>query len=406
MNDPYSAPVGLTSTEQSFIQDHLLDNVPDLFLQAHRYKEVDIPKVVGQIAARQKARYKLPAWYSNMALLFPPPLSVEQGSSEATARFKASLIAGTTLIDITGGMGVDCYYLSQRFSKTIYYDHQPEVARAAAYNFVQLGASGIDVRAREALADLDARPQPADWIYADPARRDDRQRKVAQLVDCTPDLTRALPVLFRSAPNLLVKTAPLLDIDLAVKQLGPVKEVYIVGLEGECKEVLYVLNEATPSTTEVVIKARLLRTDGSVSHSLDFTRQQEAAAHVTFREPLNYLYEPHAAILKAGAFKTLATQPGLSKLAPNTHLYTSELPIAAFPGRSFEVVAVCRPDARELARYVPDGKANLTIRNFPAKIDELRKKWRLKEGGDRYLFATELLNGGKVVIVTKKAYIE
>ena len=400
MNDSFCQ---LTIQEIAFIQEYVTDNVPDLLLQGNRYQDIDIKKMALQIDARQRAKHKLPDWYANEKLFFPPPLSVEQSSSEATARFKAGLISGQKLIDITGGMGVDCYYMAQSFEKTIYFEQQAEVARAAAYNFGELDfAKEIEIREGDAISVLAQKSEPADWIYADPARRDDRKRKVTQLADCTPDLTKYLPTLFRSAPNVLVKTAPLLDIDLAISQLSFVQAVYIVGLDNECKEVLYALNEAPVASVDIPLKVRILDNDGRTRHDFDFTRQQEAEVLPSYAEPQKYLYELHAAVLKAGAFKSLAVRFGLAKLASNTHLYTSEMLIADFPGRSFEVVGVCRPDARALAEFVPDGRANLTLRNFPGKVDDLRKKWRLKEGGDVYLFAAALFNGKKVVIVGRK----
>lgn len=397
----------LTDQEQLFIREHLTDTLPELLLQASRYPGVDVRKMAGQIAARQKARHKLPDWYANERLLFPPALSVEQGSSEATARFKASLVGGRQLIDITGGMGVDCYYMSQRFERALYFEQQPDVAQSAAYNFAQLGAKEhIEVRTGDAIAALNHQPEPADWIYADPARRDDRQRKVAQLADCTPDIVAALPVLFHSAPQLLLKTAPLLDIDLATRQLGHVREVYVIGLDNECKEVLYSISRDPSGQEEMPIRVRILHDDGRVKHTFDFTRREEADTAAPMHEPMAYLYEPHAALLKSGAFKSLAARYGLAKLSPNAHLYTSDRWLPDFPGRGFGVTALCKPDAREVALHVPDGKAHLTTRNFPVKTDDLRKKLRLKEGGDTYLFATELQNKRKVVIVTQKAYIE
>jgi hypothetical protein len=396
----------ITDREQAFIREHIYDDVPKLLLQKNHSPDLDLSKLARQILGRQKARHKLPSWYANDRLLFPPPLSVEQGSSEATARFKSSLVSGKKLIDITGGMGVDCFYMSQHFEQTLYFDQQETVARTAAYNFGQLGVTHrIEVRAEEALAALDRNPMPADWVYADPARRDDRQRKVAQLADCTPDLTQALPTLFRSAPNVLVKTAPLLDIDLAVSQLQAVREVHVIGLEGECKEVLYTLERRYPKGQDIPIRVRLLHADGTPQAAFDFTRQQEASAIAPLGEPAAFLYEPHAALLKAGAFKTIAAQYGLTKLASHTHLYTASHWIPDFPGRGFQIRAVCKPNAREIAAYVPDGKANLTVRNFPGKMDDLRKKWRLKEGGNVYLFASELFDTRKVVIVTEKVYL-
>ncbi len=396
----------LTPAERDFVQAHLHDDVTDLLLQGDRYQSIDLKKMAGQITARQKAREKLPEWYANERLLFPPSLSVEQSSSEATAKFKASLVSGKRLIDITGGMGVDCYYMSRGFESTVCYEQQAEVAKTAAHNFEQLGvADKIEVRAQDAVAALAKNPEPAGWLYADPARRDDRQRKVAQLADCTPDLTQVLPTLFRSATRVLVKAAPLLDIDLAIAQLRFVREVHIVGLGRECKEVLYTLDGSTTLADEILLKVRILNPDGSVAHGFDFSRHEEGNSTAALAAPQAYLYEPHAAILKAGAFKCLASRLGLSKLATNTHIYTSNELLADFPGRSFQVVATCKPGAKHLAPYLTEGKANLTLRNFPGKIDDLRKKWRIKEGGDVYLFAVSLADHQKVVVVARKAQV-
>ncbi|WP_247235390.1 THUMP-like domain-containing protein [Telluribacter sp. SYSU D00476] len=407
-----SNATGLTAAERTFVREHIQDDVATLLLKHRSSPNLDIQKVVKQIAARQKARYKLPEWYLNEQLLFPPPLSVEQGSSQATARYKAGLVvgghlagghlAGRHLIDITGGMGVDCYYMSQSFEQTTYFEQQPEVARSAAYNLQVLGADHITIRNEEALSALSQHPIPADWIYADPARRDEQQRKVVRLADCTPDIVTALPLLQRCAPRLLVKTSPLLDIDLSVKELQGVQEVHVIGLESECKEVLYLITTDTPATHEPILKVRILNADGSTLAGFDFTRPDEARAEVQLGEPMKYLYEPHATLLKAGAFRSVASRFGLIKIAPSSHLYTSDEWLPDFPGRGFAVVAVCKPDARELHAYLPEGKANLTLRNFPATIQDLRKKWKIREGGDRYLFATTLADGRKLVVVTQK----
>ncbi|GAB2800347.1 SAM-dependent methyltransferase [Rhabdobacter roseus] len=392
----------LTAAEQTFIREHLQDDAATLLLKARPQPDLDLRKVVLQLTARQKARHKLPSWYANERLLFPPPLSVEQGSSEATARYKASLMQGEHLIDITGGMGVDCYYLSQRFAQSTYLEQQPEVAHAAAYNFGVLGASRIRVLEGEALHLLAQQSLRADWIYADPARRDDRQRKVVRLEDCTPDLIATLPTLLQHAPRLLIKTSPLLDIDHTVQALPGVREVHVLGLGSECKEVLYWVEAEQVPAAEVLINVRVLRSDGTVAHGFDFSRAQEAQAEPTYGPPLRYLYEPQAAVLKAGAFKYLSVKYLLTKLAPNSHFYSSEQPVVDFPGRSFEIKAVVKADAKEIARQVPGGKANLTVRNFPGSVQELRKKWRLQEGGSTYLFATTLADGHKVVLVTEK----
>lgn len=391
----------LTNQEKAFIREHILDDISKLLLQAAKFKDLNTRKLILQIEARQKARYKLPDWYQNDNLLFPPPLSVEQCSSEATARYKATLVNGHRLVDGSGGMGVDCYYMSQRFEKTIYIERQEAVAESARANFKNLNATAIQIVNDDLLNWLNTDALPVDWLYLDPARRDDEKRKVVLLQDCSPDVAGNLDLFLAHFPRILIKTSPLLDINLTIAALRHVREVHIVGLGDECKEVLYLID-----TTKVVGEPRLssviLAQDGSVRSSFQMTRSEETEAGVVFGDPEQYLYEPHAAILKAGAFRSIAERYNLKKLAINSHLYTSTTWIPDFPGRGFRVTGTCRPNEKELRAFVPEGKANLTLRNFPAKIDDLRKKWRLREGGTSYLFATTLSSGQTTLIITKK----
>ncbi|KAA6441112.1 hypothetical protein FEM33_03905 [Dyadobacter flavalbus] len=392
---------GFSETEIRFIQTHLKENPGQLILRAGQFKDLDIKKLASQILSRQKAVKKLPEWSANEKLIFPPALSVEQCSSEATARYKASLVSGNRLMDITGGMGVDCFYMSRKFEQAIYFEQQEEVAKTAKYNFKELGSGNITVHNADSLLTLAKETMPSDWIFADPARRNTNREKVVLLSDCTPDITANLSALFENAPNILLKTSPLLDIDLASKELTNLAEVHVIGYEQECKELLFVLKKDY-ITENFVIKTRIINAAGEVVHSLDFDRESERKALVSYSNPLGYLYEPHPAVLKAGAFRTLCETFDTSKLAVNSQLYTSENYIPDFPGRSFKIVAVCRPDMREISGYIQGDKANLTIRNFPGKTEDLRKKWKLKEGGDFYLFATTLADHSKVVIVTTK----
>ncbi|MDQ6482186.1 THUMP-like domain-containing protein [Dyadobacter sp. LHD-138] len=393
--------IGFTESELDFIQKNKNEDVTRLVLKSSGFKGLDVKKLAAQILSRQKASKKLPEWSSVEKLIFPPALSVEQCSSEATAKYKSTLIHGKTLIDITGGMGVDSYYLSRNFDEAHYYEQQEEVAETARYNFALLNAKNILVHHDDSIAALAKTNAQADWIYADPARRDANKQKVVLLSDCAPDVKFHLPELFKHAPNVLLKTSPLLDIDLAVQELKAVKEIHVMGYEQECKELLFSLNKDS-FDDELQIKARVVDSEGNILHQLDFTRAQERDAVMEFSEPLSYLYEPHPAVLKAGGFRCICPAFHVKKLAVHSHLYTSKDPVPNFPGRCFEIIAVCKPDAREIDNYVKDNKANLTIRNFPAKIDDLRKKWRLKDGGNFYLFATTLSNQKKIVVVTKK----
>ncbi|MGG7663136.1 THUMP-like domain-containing protein [Dyadobacter sp. BHUBP1] len=395
-----SAHNGLTEAEIAFIREHLYDNPGELILKAGKFRGLDVKKLAGQIQSRQKALKKLPEWSANENLIFPPALSVEQCSSEATAHYKAGIVSGKTLIDITGGMGIDCYYMSRSFAQTHYFEQQLQVASTAEYNFTQLGATRIHVHAGESLTAL-RNGLTADWLYADPARRDANKEKVVRLADCTPDVAGNAAVLLNAAPNILIKTSPLLDIDLASKELQKLKEVHVMGYEQECKELLFILDREMREP-DFKIKVRIIDAAGQPIHELDFDREEERNALVDYSRPLGYLYEPHAAVLKAGAFKTLCARFNVRKLAMHSQLYTSEDYSAPFPGRCFRIVAVCKPDIREILQHIPGDKANITTRNFPAKPEELRKKWKIKDGGDHYLFATTLADQSKVVIVCVK----
>jgi hypothetical protein len=393
--------IGLTATELAFIKEHLQDDVNQLILRSGSFKGMDVKKLAAQIQARQKALKKLPEWSAHAKLIFPPALSVEQSSSEATAIFKASLVSGQSLIDITGGMGVDCFYMSRNFESATYFELQPEVAATASYNFEILNNEKITVRNADSLATIEQENLKADWIYTDPARRDNNKDKVVRLADCTPDVVSNLNLLQDAAPDILLKTSPLLDIDLAAKELKNVKAVYVIGYDQECKELLFHINREHQSG-HFELKVRILNALGNADQILDFDKTEEQTSQIEHSYPLTYLYEPHAAVLKSGAFKVLGQRFGVKKLARNSHLYTSQNRVPNFPGRTFEIVGFCKPDTKEIQQLIGQNKANLTLRNFPAKIQDLRKKWRLNEGGEFYLFATTLFDDKKIVVVTRK----
>lgn len=402
-----ASPTFLSLTDRQFIRAHLTDDVRALLLRAHP-PGVDAKKVVAQITARQKAREKLPAWYASDALIFPPALSVEQASSEQTARYKVSLVQGGMLLDLTGGMGVDTWAFAGRVDQVVYVERNPELARLAAYNLPQLGATNVSVHTGDGLALLTGtellKPgEQADWLYLDPHRRDEQGGKVVRLDACEPDLSNpaTISALLTRARHILVKTSPLLDLEATVRQLaGTVTAVHIVAVGGEVKEILFVMSQEPTALDTVQVRAVNLLA-GRVD-CLDFGWNEERTANVTFGDPQRYVYEPNAALLKAGAFRLTASRYGLTKLAPNSHLYTSDDLRTHFPGRIFAVRAVIKPDAKLLKKEVPEGKANLTVRNFPQTVAALRKQLNLREGGAVYILATTLLNGDKRLLITDK----
>ncbi len=388
----------LSANERAFIEQHLTADVTALLLRQHP-ADLDVRMLAQQLAARQKARYKLPTWYANPDLLFPPALSVEQASSEQTAAYKASLVGGNQLLDLTGGMGVDTWAFSRAMTSVVYVERSAELASLAAHNLPQLGATNVQVETGDGLAWLDSLTEPADWIYLDPHRRDERGGKVVLLDEYEPNVLTLLPLLARKSPKLLLKVSPMIDLKQTIRQLGPA-EIHVVSVQGEVKEVLLVVDHTIPASADPTLVAvnRLAQHDDI----LRFTLTDETEAIASFSDPQAYLYEPNAAVLKAGAFRLLAQRFGLTKLAPSSHLYTSAQFVPGVPGRAFRVEQVIKPDRKSLQAVLPDLKGNLAVRNFPQTVAELRKKLSLREGGDHYLFATTLLNGDKRLIVGRK----
>ncbi|PVY43955.1 THUMP-like domain-containing protein [Pontibacter virosus] len=388
-----------TPEEKDFIQLHQHRNPAELMLQASRYPHLPVAELVKQIQARQKAADKLPTWVAHPDVVFPTSLSVEQTSSEATAAYKASVVEGKLLIDLTGGFGVDSFFFAKRFEEVVHVEQNSELSEIAAYNFKLLGAGNIDAvntTAEDFLQNFTGR---ADVLYLDPARRGDRHEKVHLLQDCEPDVLQLLPLLFEKADAVLLKTSPMLDIELALEQLGSTAQVWVIALHNECKEVLYLLQPH--AATNPARHAVNLLPDGSLQ-SLTFHREQEEQTSVSFADPKAYLYEPNSAILKSGAYRSVAGQYGLHKLHPNSHLYTSDQLITDFPGRAFVCQGIGRYNKKELLARLPQRKANITVRNFPDSVAEIRKKTGIKEGGEDYLFFSTDMHQKPIVIYCRK----
>ena len=379
-----------------FIEEHIRDDVRSLALQARKYPDVDMAEAVVQIAGRQKAESKLPSWYCTPGLLYPKHLSMEQCSSEATARYKATLMEGYSFADLTGGFGIDCAFLSQRFRESHYVERQEELCRLAAHNFPLLGLQ-IEVHHLDGIGYLE-QMEPVDCLFLDPARRDGHGGKTVAISDCEPDVGAMEELLVSKARRVMVKLSPMLDLSLALKTLKHVREVHVVSVNNECKELLLILQK-TPVSSDVPIHCEHILSSGGHQHFV-FTQEQERVADVPLASEMDaWFYEPNTSILKGGAYRSLASAYGVKKLHTSSHLYTSARFIEDFPGRSFRVEAVCGFSKKELKDLLQGvEKANLTIRNFPSSVAELRKRLKLKEGGDIYLFATTLSRGQKVLI--------
>ncbi|MEP2023397.1 MAG: SAM-dependent methyltransferase [Reichenbachiella sp.] len=380
-----------------FIQTHLNDDPVALVLQSKKIPDLPIREIAAQIQSRKKAQLKLPEWFANQEIIFPHGVSMEQCSSEETAKYKASLVEGKSLADLTGGFGIDLFYLSRQFKKANYIERSEELVALAKHNFGQLGKDNVSFFNQTAEEYLAEEKEPASLYFIDPARRDESNQKVFQIEDCTPDLNLIVPMLLERKAEVLIKLSPLLDIHLALEVLPNVKEVHIVSVKNDCKELLFriVPNYSGPVNR---IAANLTKDEMDV---FEFSEAQENESPV-FSQPLNFLYEPNASIMKAGGFNAVSNAYSVNKLHRNSHLYTSEKFVEDFPGRSFRIIDQTVLNKKKLKPFLPQGKANITVRNYPMTVKEIRKKTGINEGGEIYLFATTLMDGSLTVLVCKK----
>ena len=389
----------------AFIDSHRGDDVRTLALQAKKYPAVDMAEAVVQIAGYQIAEKKVPLWAQTAGIRYPQHLSMEQCSSEVTARYKASLVSGDTLTDLTAGWGVDCSFLARNFRCADYVERQETLCRIAAHNFPLLGLPHVRIHCADAVEYLQSM-EPVDCLFLDPARRDSHGGKTVAIAECEPDVCRLEPLLVEKGKTVMIKLSPMLDMASALRDLQYVRRIQVVSVNNECKELIILLRKAPDeeeaAAGEVIISCEQV-VNNSVHQHFQFTFSEEKSAGCPLAESVgNYLYEPGAALLKAGPYRLLATRYGVEKLHPNSHLYTSS-GLVDFPGRRFRVTAVSgfgKKDLKVLLEGVE--KANLTVRNFPSSVAELRKKLKLKEGGDTYLFATTLASGEKVLIRGEK----
>lgn len=384
-----------------FIEENVHADVRTLALQAKKYPLVDMAMAVVQIAGRQIAEAKVPSWHQTEGLLYPKHLSMEQCSSELTASYKANLVKGETFADLTGGFGIDCSFLSQKFKQTDYVERQAELCELAQHNFPLLGLH-IGVHNEDGVEYL-KQMKPVDCLFLDPARRDGHGGKTVAISDCEPDVSALEDLLVEKAKMVLVKLSPMLDLSLALKTLKYVREVHIVSVNNECKELLLILQKS-PISSEIPIHCEHILSENK-HQSFSFTLEQERTSECPFStETESYLYEPNASILKAGAYRSITQAYPVKKLHTSSHLYVSPHYIEDFPGRSFQIEAVSGFGKKDLKTFLQGlEKANLTIRNFPSSVAELRKRLKLKEGGEVYLFATTLADESKVLIKCKKA---
>lgn len=378
-----------------FIEENKHLGLSELALSLGKKPELDKLFILNQINGIQKAEKKLPEFHATPGIWYPTKLSMEQCSSEETATFKSKIVSGSTLLDLTGGFGIDSYYFAQEFHSVTYVEEQKELADLATHNFNLLKPNNIKIVHSEAGSFLSSHEEKVDLIYIDPSRRDENNR-VFRLEDCRPNLAELNEDMFRLSNAILIKTAPFLDIKQALNELPFVAEVFVVAVNNECKEVLYLLKKGW--SQEVQIHAINL---GKSQQEVSFTYAQERSAVVDYSKALSYLYEPNSALLKAGAFNFTSQHFRASKLNPNSHLYTSENRVADFPGRAFKILHIL-PYQTEKFKELGIEKANVSCRNFRDNVDGVKQKLGIKDGGEHFVFATTGMEGNPVILVCVK----
>ena len=388
--------LNLNEITKQFIRENLNADVPTLALKKAPVG-TDFSLALRQIAARQLLQKKVPQWAENENLLFPAHLSIEQCSSEASAKYKAEQLEGQTFADLTGGLGVDTYYISQHFRQADYVEQQAELCDLAQHNFSVLNA---DVKVwNETAEDYLNHYGPKDCIFIDPARRDEHGHKTVSIADCTPDVGALQDTLLQKAKRVMIKLSPMLDISKALEELHHVKEVHVVAVANECKELDFVLERDYQGEVQFVC-VNLLTGQPEVR----FVQEEEKSCICHIADGISrYLYEPNPALMKAGCFKLLTERYEVFKLHKNSNLYTSEQRITDFPGRVFEVEGWAHYNKKLKQTLLPDvDKASIAVRNFPLSVAELRKTLKIGDGDAVYLFATTLKGEERVVIRTKK----
>lgn len=377
---------------QKFIRAHENADVKSLALKKSPDPSWDYPRVMDQIKARQKAKIKMPSWLEHDGIIFPPSNVIEQASSEATATYKASLVSGKNFIDLTGGVGIDSLEFIQKFDTARIIEINDESATLLKHNLDLISDKNITVENMNAEDFIKHMPE-VNFVFCDPQRRESKsgKRGLYKFEDCSPNILQMLPVLKEKTSQIMIKTSPMLDIDQAITQLECVSAVHVIEWQGDCKELLFLLDpKSNIAPHDIPITAVALNDDGTPLRAITFTRYDEQNAQALISPAQKYLYEPSPAFMKAGAFQHLAQAYKLNKLAPDTHLYTSEKLEENFPGRIFEIIRTLPVQKKAVKPHTPSGKANISVRNFPMRPAELAKKLGLKDGGHDYLFACKI----------------
>lgn len=386
----------LTPAVQRFLLEKANADPRKIALTKSPFVKVSSSELATQIESRQKAKKKLPLWFNSDSIYYPPTISIEQASSEKTALYKSKLIPeNSAVIDLTGGFGVDTFYFSLRAKSVVHCEINTQLSEIAAHNAKQLGRDNIQFINGNGIEYIINHNDSYNTIFVDPSRRVNT-KKVFKLDDCEPNIVQYQAELLKKSQQLIIKTSPLLDISLSISQLDHVKEVHIISLKNECKELLFVLEKDFIGIP--LIHATLINDDKEYVFSFLETEEKESTFQI--EEPMQYLYDPDVALLKAGCFKLIAQRYKLKKLNLNTHLYTSNERIKSFPGRVFKVKEVL--EYKNFKKTKTNLSANVIAKNFPLNVESLRKKHRIEESENDFIFFCKTSNDKLSVILTER----
>lgn len=380
---------------QNYILEKTTSDSSKLAFQKNPFPEVDFKIILNQIECRTKSKDKLPTWFKTKNIIYPSKISIEQTSSETTAKYKSELVSGENLIDLSGGFGVDDYYFSKNLNQVFHCEINADLSKIVAHNMEQLSVKNVTCIKGDSGDTLQNLNKKFDWIYVDPSRRNDLKGKVFMLKDCLPNVPDEQKFYYNFSDNILIKTAPILDISSGISELQNVKTIHIVAVENEVKELLWQIEKNF--NDEVSIKT-VNFTKEKIEH-FDFKLNSDLIS--SYGLPKKYLFEPNSSIMKSGGFTEIGNRYSLDKLHQHSHLYTSD-ELIEFPGRIFKIEKVIPYSKSDLKSNLQNTKANVTTRNFPDTVENIRKKWKIKDGGDQYCFFTTDKNDNKIVLICTK----
>lgn len=381
---------------QKFISEKLNENLVQLALKKNPFTTIEWSSILNQIKAKKKADKKLPTWFNTSLIYYPEALSIEQTSSEELALYKSKLMHGKNIIDCSGGFGVDSYYFARQFEEVHHCEINAELSNIVNYNYKILNQDNIKCYAENSLTVLENSTTLYDWIYIDPSRRNDHKGKVFMFSDCEPNVNELLDFYLTKSNNIMIKSAPILDLSIGLDELTYVKEIHIIALNNEVKELLWIIEKQ--HTSQPLIKAINITQKTTYKNTFELNIEP----FTNYNLPLKYLFEPNAAIMKSGRYNQLKNSFDIKKIHQHSHLFTSNTLFNNFPGRIFEIIKVIPFKEKEFKKEFNGSKMNISTRNFPLSPDEIKKKFKIKDGGEIYAFFSTNFQENKIVLMCNK----